>query len=364
MHHHVPEDSGHHAALSGQQCQDCHKEHKEPGQIVRRDQGLCTDCHDDTDAIDTAATGFDTVSDFEQDHPAFRLTLLEPESADGDTRWQARKARMGQAPLLEHSNLKFDHKKHLNPEGVELVGGKRKVMDCADCHVEDAAGALMKPFTMAGECKACHSLAFDEQAPDREVPHGDVDVVLATLDEYYSKLALEQNPEVRRSSVRRRAPRRPGRSGPAPAPDQVLAWAEKEANLTAEDIFERSVCDTCHEVERIEEPEPGEADWRIQPVRINSHWMPDAVFAHRDHAMVECEDCHEARESEQSSDVLMPGIDSCRECHGGTSSAAKLDSSCVDCHVFHNPSMGLLNTALEHGAAARPVLPNEESSSQ
>jgi len=353
MKHHVADKSAYHDRLSGRQCQSCHKEHKEPGQIVRRDQALCNDCHNDASVVEAEDLGYGTVSDFENDHPAFRLTLLEPDFGDGETRWQSRKVRQDEPGLREHSNLKFDHKIHLDPEGVETPDGIQ-VMECADCHVEDAAGALMKPFTMAGECKSCHSLAFDEQAPEREVPHGDVDVVLATLDEYYSKLGLEKNPEVRRSSIRKRAPRRPGKAGPGPEPDQVLAWAEKQADQTAEDIFERSVCDACHEVERIEEEDSGKVSWSVLPVRINRNWMPDAVFGHRDHATVDCGDCHRASESEDSRDVLMPDIDSCRECHGGASSKAKLDSRCADCHVFHNPAMDLLYA----------VIPNEELSSR
>jgi len=364
MNHHVPDNSTYHGSLSDRQCQGCHTEHKEPGQIVRRDQALCNDCHDDANVVEVEEIGFGTVSDFENDHPEFRLTLLELEFRDGETLWQAKKVNPGESPVRERSNLKFDHKKHLDPEGVELVGGRRKIMECADCHVEDAAGALMKPFTMAGECKVCHSLAFDEQAPDREVPHGEVDVVLATLDEYYSKLGLAQNPEVRRSSVRKRALRRPGKDGPGPEPEQVLAWAEKQANMTAEDILERSVCNACHEVERLEDDESTTVRWAVAPVRVNNNWMPDAMFGHRDHATVDCGDCHSASDSEDSGDVLMPGIDSCRKCHGGASSEAKLDSRCVDCHVFHNPAMDRLYTEDGSGEKTNSVIQIEELSSR
>ena len=89
---------------------------------------------------------------------------------------------------------------------------------------------------------------------------------------------------------------------------------------------------------------------------VNTH-------GHRDHAMVECGDCHDASESEDSADVLMPDIDSCRECHGGAASEAKLESVCVDCHVFHNPAMGHLYTEDESGEYYS-VNPIEELSSR
>jgi hypothetical protein len=71
------------------------------------------------------------------------------------------------------------------------------------------------------------------------------------------------------------------------------------------------------------------------PVRINSRWFPRANFKHDKHLTTNCVSCHLAPESEQSEEILLPDIESCRSCHGGIHSKDKLQSTCVDCHDFH-----------------------------
>ena len=53
------------------------------------------------------------------------------------------------------------------------------------------SGMLMKPITMEGACRRCHSLSFDKNNPSRQVPHGDPKRVVLTLEEYYSRVYLE-----------------------------------------------------------------------------------------------------------------------------------------------------------------------------
>jgi predicted CXXCH cytochrome family protein len=362
MTQHVSDDSGIAGELSARRCTTCHKEHKEPGQIVRRDQALCVDCHADESAMRDDAADLAPVGDFGSDHPSFRLSMWQLQSAQTGPEWLRHKVAMSEQPPHEQSNLKFNHKVHLEPEGVDTVDG-RVVMACSDCHAEDAAGALMRPFTMAGECRRCHSLNFDEHAPDREVPHGSVREVIATLEEYYSKLALEDNPEISRRTGRIRETRRPGRDNNRSDPDTVLAWARRQARLAAEDMLERSVCDTCHEVQR-NEGEGDAAAWTVLPVRVNRVWMPASTFTHRTHSTEPCGDCHEADDSEHSTDVLMPDIDVCRNCHGGVASQAKIGSRCVDCHDFHNPNMGPLYAEHHAGTGQTTESPIEEASGQ
>ena len=77
--------------------------------------------------------------------------------------------------------------------------------------------------------------------------------------------------------------------------------------------------------------------WRIDAVRIPTAWLPAANFSHKQHDTQACTDCHvNARQSETSADVMLPGIASCRTCHGsGDAGEGKLASTCVTCHGFH-----------------------------
>jgi hypothetical protein len=64
--------------------------------------------------------------------------------------------------------------------------------------------------------------------------------------------------------------------------------------------------------------------------------LPHSIFNHQTHARAgrACEDCHrKARASEKTTDVLLPGIASCQECHAR---ASEVRSVCVTCHVYHD----------------------------
>jgi hypothetical protein len=65
--------------------------------------------------------------------------------------------------------------------------------------------------------------------------------------------------------------------------------------------------------------------------------MPHANFDHSQHGLVDCASCHAAATtSQQSSDVLLPGIATCRSCHHSGAEAA--ESRCFECHTYHDPS--------------------------
>jgi hypothetical protein len=77
-------------------------------------------------------------------------------------------------------------------------------------------------------------------------------------------------------------------------------------------------------------------------VQLTADWMPRARFDHAAHVSETCVSCHgKAPESKHATDILIPGIARCRECHGGAGSSAKVASDCLMCHTFHLPSRGL-----------------------
>jgi len=92
-------------------------------------------------------------------------------------------------------------------------------------------------------------------------------------------------------------------------------------------------CPLCHVVQ------PQAADSPLPTIvktAIPRRWLPHSVFNHLAHARAgrSCEDCHgKARTSMQTTDVLLPEIASCQECHPG---AGEVRSACVTCHMYHD----------------------------
>jgi len=190
----------------------------------------------------------------------------------------------------------------------------------------------MQPISMDEHCSGCHTLAFDPDDPSRAVPHGDPEAVLQALVEYYSARLLGDDP----GAVDRRL-RRPGQRLTREDRDRVAAEAKTKAMEIATDLFERRACVNCHEVTATD----GELPWHVEPVKLTTRFFPHAVFTHASHEteVSSCDSCHEASSSTLATDLLIPDIDSCRECHGSgiarRNSASQLASTCVTCHGFH-----------------------------
>jgi hypothetical protein len=314
--------------LGNAQCRSCHQDHQGLRGLIRTDQRLCSDCHANLKARTQGVSTFANVSDFGTNHPEFKLDLPD---WDANGKFAPHRVTFA-ADLKENSGLKFNHKKHLNPDGLNTPDGHR-VLECVSCHRPDAGGAKMRPVAFATMCHDCHKLGFDTLAPNREAPHGKVSEVIYTLNEYYAKIALEGGYQNAQSPAIVQERRRPG-SPPLSQPQQqeALAWARDRARSVTESLFTGKACTTCHKVTA---PRDAADTWHIAPVRVSGVWYADAKFTHAKHTTVKCEDCHAARKSEQSSDLLIPGIANCRACHAGAKARDKVATTCIACHGYH-----------------------------
>lgn len=332
---HIGTDSKSAAVLGQARCAGCHLEHNEPPQLINQHQDLCADCHADlAQGVELAV-----VTDFLGQHPEFRPSLLRPPvTGDDDAEWIVQRVALDDPGLKDRSRLKFDHSVHLDAEGL-ATPDDRRVLVCADCHQVETGGARMIPISMDEHCSGCHTLNFDPDDPEREVPHGEPEKVLQILIEYYSARLLGDDP----AATDRRL-RRPGQALTRADRDRVAGEARKKAMAVAQDIFERTTCANCHAVSST--GEGGAAPWRVEAVRLTQEFYPRAVFSHRAHdtETADCGLCHAAADSESSTDVLMPGIDTCRECHGSAvarrNHSGQIASTCIMCHRFHTPDKG------------------------
>ena len=316
-------------ALGDARCGTCHQDHNGKRGMVNSDQRLCSECHADLKDRTQGASQIVDVSDFGKDHPQFHVNLPGWSVDNVFTP----KSMPWSSGLKENSGLKFNHEKHLDPKGLNTPDG-RKYLTCANCHQPEAGGAAMKPIAFESMCHECHTLGFDTLAPDREVPHANVEAVTYTLNEFYAKRGLEGGYADARAPTIVQQRRRPG-SPPLSRQEQIeaLAWARDRAQQAARTLFTGKACVTCHSVSP---PPAGKETWQVAPVRVSGLWYTKAKFNHAKHQTNACVDCHDgAPKSEASNDLLIPGIDNCRECHAGAHAKGKVASTCIACHGYH-----------------------------
>ncbi len=334
---HVPDAHPANSLFGTQNCASCHHEHNEQQRMVMEDQRFCASCHRVLASVMGPRGQVSNASDFSHDHPDFRLSLLQPTLQDGDWQWlqTGRQARTEQ--LKEINHLRFDHQQHLAKEGMKNESGAYEVLECSSCHIPAADGFGMVPITMENACGRCHSLSFDLANPARQVPHAPPEQVIESLREYFSTRFVQE----RLGGSAPTSIRRPGNAAPTPRLQQEgLAWVEARTRETAEDMFERRACVTCHEVDTLEEN--GVKRWQVRPNRINQHWFMASPFPHYKHRNESCASCHAAEQSTQTADILMPHIEACQDCHGGPDTEDRVLSMCVTCHRYHQPGTELM----------------------
>ena len=328
----------HEAGLDEIRCASCHREHDGDEHLIASDARQCTDCHMNPDSY-MPSSGLERVGEFDRHHPGFRVQVTR--LTDHGEHVQQRE-RLADQPE-EESGLLFPHDVHMDPDGMQTPSG-RQTLACADCHTPEPGGAGMKPVTMEQHCADCHRLDFEPADPERTVPHGDADAVMTHLFEYYATRALtggfspdtdgEPAPDIVRQS------RRPDRVLSPPEQASALSWAQAHAQRVGAELFEYRSCTTCHEVER---SDASPAGWHVMPVHVTDRWFVAADFTHARHDGMACADCHAAEDSADAGDVLIPDIDNCLQCHGGSQAQDRVPSTCIDCHGFHEARLPGIN---------------------
>ena len=266
----------HHGApgkrLENVACADCHVEHE--AAVALRDVAdpACVRCHGELEEpIDRFAGASGSGL-----HPDFQ-------PAEGS----------------DEGKLRFDHELH-------LLGGRST---CSDCHQTEAPaaahlrGRYMLPVDYVDDCRRCHPLTVEVANIQVDLPHD----VPAVVNAHVDRVATERG--------------------------QGSDW---QANVAMHLYAESGVCGSCHTIESLP------SGPSITPPAIKERWYPKASFDHGQHTAVgyqnedygkdaACRHCHaSALASNHASDVLVPGIETCRQCHGqGTT------DQCSSCHTFH-----------------------------
>ncbi len=332
--HHADSTQFQFASFQDKSCQSCHKEHQGHQAIALSDQAFCASCHKDF-AKDAPKSSLRSVSDFGTDHPDFRPTII----ADAALHVVDRSRAMTDTPApREDASLKFPHNRHIRPGGVRHPERGNINLGCADCHQTDAGGGYMVPISFEKNCHQCHKLKFDTFIPERELVHGQPEEMFKQIRDVYDSVGMRggyQEPAAP-SLIRRRV----GEQLTVEQKKVVLDWSAEKAAAVISGRNGKGLCEGCHVTYQTTASGGSTgAGWGVEPVSASNTWYPKSKFAHGSHRDMECGSCHDAKNSVESADVLMPSIANCRSCHGGEAATDKVPSTCISCHVFHRKDL-------------------------
>ncbi|MBT5497155.1 MAG: hypothetical protein HOK54_15540 [Alphaproteobacteria bacterium] len=321
--HHVDPDDQDLPAVQKGLCTACHQEHRTESQLVIRDDRFCVGCHSELKSV-SAETELVDVHPGIADHPAFKATIV----VDASTGKRVREALTVTSKITEKSNLRFPHHVHVAKQGIKIPGTDRsQKLVCEDCHTPDAGGMSMQPIDMESHCISCHKLEFDPSAKERGLPYAKPKAVQALIYDFY--LAQEAG------KARDRLEYGTSTADPTGKDTELhraLARAEERHTGILEFVF-KSICGTCHEPTKLDAK--SDLKWTVEPVNLSSHWFPKAKFDHGSHRTVDCGECHDAKLSTKSSDILLPKLETCLKCHGPADELNRVPTTCVTCHDFH-----------------------------
>jgi hypothetical protein len=317
--HKNPFHFGEHSLAPRLNCTSCHLVHKGRTILANVTGGDCVRCHADLKALNPSFDIHKSISDFGKTHPEFAVMVYNQDTGKED------RIRLDDADRLKDTSMiKLNHKLHLAPDLPGLTAGP---LQCVGCHqASERKGYLMPPVKFEKACVGCHSLAFDSKYSDKTVPHGkqpaEVDLYLRIL--YTSLWPTSEE----------------ARAGTKLPAQREAEWINEQVAKADEKLFgkkgsrKRGLCQQCHlnETSAVADSQDDRFP-RIAKTSIPERWFLNSGFSHQAHTMAKCTNCHEsAPNSEATSDVLLPKINTCRQCHNASGTA---NPACLECHLFH-----------------------------
>lgn len=350
---------------SAPRCADCHLEHRGRVELRATSDDNCARCHGNLKSVQPGTSFVSRIKSFEDEHPEFAAVREN---------------------VRDPGTIRVNHALHMKPI-LSGPNGPTVQLECRDCHrTEEAAtegrawkyadtkyagaavsyslndevreapgGTLtsyrpptgreqMTPVKFATACAGCHPLAYDKRFSEG-VPHDKPEAVHTFLVKRFTEYIAAHPEELREV-------RDPGRDLTGkPAQPEVHVYATPKEWIAAkvgeaEELLWRKTCKQCHNI-------GFENNTRIRQSRLDTisssasnlptvaHayttlvWMPHAKFDHDAHRGFSCVSCHQkAMTSSETSDVLLPGIATCRACHAPGPEHA--ESRCFECHTYHD----------------------------
>jgi hypothetical protein len=113
------------------------------------------------------------------------------------------------------------------------------------------------------------------------------------------------------------------------------AWATEQLANAENALFKMKDdgCQKCHTFDDTKKPATGLPE--VAAPKIPARWLPHSKFDHAPHRPVACGECHKAATSSKTDDVLLPTLETCKDCHQARGGAR---TGCVECHRYHDKS--------------------------
>jgi hypothetical protein len=184
---------------------------------------------------------------------------------------------------------------------------------------------------MERACGACHSLAFDQVGGTiRTLRHGDPAQVVADIRAFY-RAGAPRNPALQ--GMDRRRPGDFASAAQRASFAQTSAMHIGNADQAIRAVFSKGgACFDCHTVRATGNPT---TPFAVTPVALSRRYMMKGWFDHASHDTESCASCHAVKGSKLSSDVNLPKLAKCQECHGGQDAHKEVPSACAMCHDYH-----------------------------
>lgn len=338
------------------ECATCHVEHKGAMFLHATADKTCTQCHANLRTRDGQPHYVSSITGIGRKHPDFSPL------------------RSG---VADPGGVRLNHYLHLQPN---LLGpnNMRVQMACDDCHRATSAGpwpyaaaemrpvaateaslrpshnqAYMPPPEFAKHCAACHTLQFDRRFGNEQVPHDKPEAVHAFLLKRFSGYIAahpdavhEVDPPNRQIPERVRIPR---------VARNATEWVEFRVD-DAEWLLYAKTCKQCHTLKPATGPLPA-----VAKSNFTARWLSHGEFDHHAHRMMSCTTCHSRTpQSRETTDVLLPGIQTCQQCHREDKPKEAAEGRCFECHQYHDwtkakPTKGGFTIHQLRGSAQAPI---------
>ena len=333
------------------ECSTCHVEHEGTMNLIDVNDNRCVQCHNGLQ-VKSGTPKFETVvKSFDGTHPEFK-PLRKPHDPgtiafNHDAHLKAAvRGPHGQVDLkcndchrpaadtlamewpFSESSVPGASASAVQPE-LSKSEQARLIATALDPLPPQTGRAHMGPIHYSEQCAACHQLQFDERITDL-VPHGKPEIIHDFLDQKYRQY-VAAHPTVWYETPRP-VRRIPGLL-PPPMAHSPEEWVKIQTEQ-AETLLWRKSCKLCHTFENV----PNKPQPQVRPANITVRWLPNSTFNHYAHQAVACDSCHnKARTSKETSDVLIPSIETCRSCHSGEpTQVGKAENGCFLCHQYHD----------------------------